>query len=191
MRRGRRKITRLFKRPSSKSTSSCKCPDITSGHFVDARNNRHCLPRQLPCLIQRSIRWRSIRFEKIIWRRGRDSNPRYPCEYAAFRVRCFQPLSHLSAKHSRANRPSVAGFSYGRRRRRTRWICKVGVQAGGRAAHAPDPASRTRPTHLLFTPPKSSRKCQIRPLFKHLRPESGPFSLTAPAPGVISGHSHA
>jgi hypothetical protein len=36
-------------------------------------------------------------FPKIIrWRRGRDSNPRYPCEYAAFRVRCFQPLSHLS-----------------------------------------------------------------------------------------------
>src|SRR5215472_16157832 len=32
----------------------------------------------------------------IRWRRGRDSNPRYPCEYAAFRVRCFQPLSHLS-----------------------------------------------------------------------------------------------
>ncbi len=31
-----------------------------------------------------------------LWRRGRDSNPRYPCEYAAFRVRCFQPLSHLS-----------------------------------------------------------------------------------------------
>src|SRR5215475_9075291 len=30
------------------------------------------------------------------WRRGRDSNPRYPYEYAAFRVRCFQPLSHLS-----------------------------------------------------------------------------------------------
>jgi AraC-like DNA-binding protein len=37
------------------------------------------------------------------WRRGRDSNPRYPCEYAAFRVRCFQPLSHLS-------RPALAGF---------------------------------------------------------------------------------
>lgn len=30
------------------------------------------------------------------WRRGWDSNPRYPCEYAAFRVRCFRPLSHLS-----------------------------------------------------------------------------------------------
>ena len=34
------------------------------------------------------------------WRRGRDSNPRYPCEYAAFRVRCFQPLSHLSMSGS-------------------------------------------------------------------------------------------
>src|SRR3954466_3119844 len=31
------------------------------------------------------------------WRRGRDSNPRYGYPYAAFRVRCFQPLSHLSA----------------------------------------------------------------------------------------------
>ena len=32
------------------------------------------------------------------WRRGRDSNPRYGCPYAAFRVRCFQPLSHLSVQ---------------------------------------------------------------------------------------------
>jgi hypothetical protein len=30
------------------------------------------------------------------WRRGRDSNPRYGCPYAAFRVRCIQPLCHLS-----------------------------------------------------------------------------------------------
>ena len=34
-------------------------------------------------------------------RRGWDSNPRYPCEYAAFRVRCFQPLSHLSGVQKR------------------------------------------------------------------------------------------
>ena len=33
---------------------------------------------------------------KVPWRRGGDSNPRYGCPYAAFRVRCFQPLSHLS-----------------------------------------------------------------------------------------------
>ena len=32
-----------------------------------------------------------------IWRRGRDSNPRYPCEYFAFRVRRDRPLCHLSA----------------------------------------------------------------------------------------------
>jgi hypothetical protein len=31
-----------------------------------------------------------------LWRRGRDSNPRYGCPYAAFRVRCIQPLCHLS-----------------------------------------------------------------------------------------------
>ena len=29
-------------------------------------------------------------------RRGGDSNPRYPCEYAALAKRCFRPLSHLS-----------------------------------------------------------------------------------------------
>src|ERR1700730_7410687 len=34
--------------------------------------------------------------ERANWRRGRDSNPRYGYPYAAFRVRCFQPLSHLS-----------------------------------------------------------------------------------------------
>ena len=30
------------------------------------------------------------------WRRGWDSNPRCACTHAAFRVRCFRPLSHLS-----------------------------------------------------------------------------------------------
>src|SRR5215471_1518901 len=33
---------------------------------------------------------------RFLWRKGGDSNPRYSCPYAAFRVRCFQPLSHLS-----------------------------------------------------------------------------------------------
>src|SRR5262249_44154019 len=33
---------------------------------------------------------------KGVWRRGRDSNPRYGCPYAAFRVRCDRPLCHLS-----------------------------------------------------------------------------------------------
>jgi hypothetical protein len=30
------------------------------------------------------------------WRRGRDSNPRYPFGYSGFQDRLFQPLTHLS-----------------------------------------------------------------------------------------------
>ena len=41
------------------------------------------------------MRHQSLRCRE--WRRGGDSNSRYGCPYAAFRVRCFQPLSHLSA----------------------------------------------------------------------------------------------
>src|SRR5690349_24111356 len=44
-------------------------------------------------------------YEGGAWRRGRDSNPRYPCEYAAFRVRCFQPLSHLSGARNGSEKP--------------------------------------------------------------------------------------
>src|SRR6266571_1001158 len=36
-------------------------------------------------------------------RRGRDSNPRYGYPYAAFRVRCNRPLSHLSVAARRKN----------------------------------------------------------------------------------------
>src|SRR5450755_662027 len=32
------------------------------------------------------------------WRRGRDSNPRYPLRYVRFRGGSFQPLTHLSGK---------------------------------------------------------------------------------------------
>ena len=39
----------------------------------------------------------SVPTQGLKWRRGRDSNPRWSCPHAAFRVRCFQPLSHLSA----------------------------------------------------------------------------------------------
>jgi transposase len=37
------------------------------------------------------------------WRRGRDSNPRYGYPYAAFRVRCIQPLCHLSGRAARGS----------------------------------------------------------------------------------------
>ena len=32
------------------------------------------------------------------WRKEGDLNPRYPERYAAFRVRCIQPLCHLSVR---------------------------------------------------------------------------------------------
>ena len=35
-----------------------------------------------------------------VWRRGRDSNPRYPLRYVRFRGGSFQPLTHLSGKRS-------------------------------------------------------------------------------------------
>ncbi len=41
----------------------------------------------------------SVPTQGLNWRRGRDSNPRYGCPYSAFRVRCIQPLCHLSARH--------------------------------------------------------------------------------------------
>ena len=34
----------------------------------------------------------------VIWRRGRDSNPRRACTLAGFQDRCIQPLCHLSVK---------------------------------------------------------------------------------------------
>jgi hypothetical protein len=48
------------------------------------------------------------------WRRGWDSNPRYGYPYAAFRVRCFQPLSHLSARLRRMQNPAKSGGTYRR-----------------------------------------------------------------------------
>src|SRR3569833_4538975 len=66
----------------------------------------------------------------INWRRGRDSNPRYPCEYAAFRVRCFQPLSHLSRSPKRPEKASIG-----------RTLCsQAGRDRQGRNAYDPDPA---------------------------------------------------
>ena len=45
----------------------------------------------------------------LIWRRGRDSNPRYPLRYVRFRGGSFQPLTHLSASDNAASELSVVG----------------------------------------------------------------------------------
>ena len=46
------------------------------------------------------------------WRRGRDSNPRYPLRYVRFRGGSFQPLTHLSASDFQKNYFSAHGTRY-------------------------------------------------------------------------------
>ena len=55
------------------------------------------------------------------WRRGWDSNPRYPSRHAAFRVRYIRPLCHLSAAPMSLGR--ARGFS-SRSRRRSQAVCE-------------------------------------------------------------------
>src|SRR5271157_4988001 len=52
----------------------------------------------MPERSERSLtRWKSCGKS---WRRGRDSNPRYPARYGRFRGGSFQPLTHLSARYN-------------------------------------------------------------------------------------------
>ena len=37
-----------------------------------------------------------VRSSVLDWRKGWDSNPRYPCRYAGFQDRCLKPLGHPS-----------------------------------------------------------------------------------------------
>src|SRR5579862_8880385 len=34
----------------------------------------------------------------MVWRKGWDSNPRYPCGHAGFQDRCLKPLGHPSVR---------------------------------------------------------------------------------------------
>src|SRR6266404_877109 len=53
-----------------------------------------CTIIKLGCPTLRIIgRWK-------LWRRVRDSNPRYPLRYAGFQDRCHQPLGQLSGYYS-------------------------------------------------------------------------------------------
>ncbi len=42
------------------------------------------------------------------WRRGRDSNPRYPFGYTGFQDRSHQPLGHLSGYYSFTTVPTFS-----------------------------------------------------------------------------------
>ena len=67
---------------------------------------------------QESTQVRQENPEGSLWRRGWDSNPRYPCRYAAFRVRCIRPLCHLSGCRSALEARAVHSG------------CRVGLQGG-------------------------------------------------------------
>ena len=80
--------------------------------------------------------FRSLSLLESYWRRGRDSNPRYPLRYVRFRGGSFQPLTHLSGEQlwlsverarlgiARAvDRTLVAGMQQGVRTHRSRLNC--------------------------------------------------------------------
>jgi site-specific DNA recombinase len=73
----------------------------------------------------------SVPTQGLKWRRGRDSNPRYSCPYAAFRVRCFQPLSHLSRSQIRRRGAAACGAA-----------AQYHAGGGVTSAHSRKPCSR-------------------------------------------------
>ena len=92
-----------------------------------------------------------VRSSVLKWRRGRDSNPRYGCPYAAFRVRCFQPLSHLSGGENEAKASSrrwraIACVAY-RRSSRSR----KAFPAGPRKRRQSASAAIRNPLTLIFS----------------------------------------
>jgi hypothetical protein len=52
-------------------------------------------------VLARFAKYRVLLRILAIWRKGWDSNPRYPCRHAGFQDRCLKPLGH----------PSLRGFS--------------------------------------------------------------------------------
>ena len=79
---------------------------MATGHYVRSRSvgNRRALFRPGDADRDQSYFLFGTTEEQLdflrkgFWRRGWDSNPRYPRGHAAFRVRCFRPLSHLSTR---------------------------------------------------------------------------------------------
>ncbi len=67
----------------------------------------------------------------LSWRRGWDSNPRYPCGYSGFRDRPVQPLRHLSVSESGDARGPIGPPPR-----------RQGADCSTRAAARPTPAAR-------------------------------------------------
>src|SRR3954463_11538479 len=67
----------------------------------------------------------------MIWRKGWDSNPRYPCRHAGFQDRCLKPLGH----------PSGANFMRDGSADCKRRLVRID-ERGGRAGKATNPSPR-------------------------------------------------
>jgi hypothetical protein len=86
-------------------------------------------------------KYRVLRGILGIWRKGWDSNPRYPCRHAGFQDRCLKPLGHPSVT-SDINHP-VEGIS------RKSWL-----------------ARNWRPQRPIVT--KRTRKAQVQTASSHI-----------------------
>jgi hypothetical protein len=89
--------------------------------------------------VANGIPWNAqIAYGMWFWRRGWDSNPRYPCEYSAFRVRCIRPLCHLSGGRAPtlARRGSRARCIAARARVRKPW--PIREASANRSRRAPE-----------------------------------------------------
>ncbi len=86
-----------------------------------------------------------------IWRTGWDSNPRYPCRYAAFRVRCLQPLDHPSdaAASTTARRRSGAETSVWSRPPQDHLCSRGAISGEAFRSTPPGPASPSRRSRSL------------------------------------------
>jgi hypothetical protein len=92
------------------------------------------------------------------WRRGRDSNSRYPFEYVRFRGGCLQPLGHLSGCQRFARPSAGVRNSCGH----IESTCKgmPGAMPGGRQARR-----ASQPTPTLPVGADWERKNPVRELF--------------------------
>jgi hypothetical protein len=99
---------------------------------------------------------------KRVWRRGRDSNPRWASTHAAFRVRCIRPLCHLSGSRGRARR---RGIHIAKRSRRNKTQithfrrCDTLPRRGAALSRHPPAA---RPVDLPSSQRNLARRCLAR-----------------------------
>src|SRR5258707_1269092 len=94
-----------------------------------------------------------VRSSVLDWRKGWDSNPRYPCRYAGFQDRCLKPLGH----------PSVSGYPR---------LSKAGRAAKGATA----PATHCRAAfRVRISPRNTPLMISLKAIFPSFVDDPAPF----------------